>query len=323
MSLTTSSFPLQILSIAKALPLQLHPNKDLATKLHKKDPDQFTDPNHKPEIAVALSKFEVFAGFKPLAEIQPIFTLPALTPYLPSPSGTVEHWTNDTLREVTRSLLKADDAAARTIEEQLLATPRAELENVGAGYVADLLPRLQGQYGPGDAGSIVALTCMNFLVFEPLDAIYIPADGIHAYLSGNIVECMARSNNVLNVGFCPAADRNNVDMFADTLTFKAHSREDVVLPSDKSERSSTGKTRVYKPPMSEFDMLVAGLRAGEGDEIKAGDGPGVMIVTQGTGKMSAESKEFELKEGYIYYVAPGVDVKWETESGMQLFMAAI
>ncbi|POS75603.1 mannose-6-phosphate isomerase [Diaporthe helianthi] len=311
----------KILSIAKALPLQLHPNKDLATKLHRQDPEQFTDPNHKPEIAVALSVFEVFAGFKPLDQIQALFTIPALSPY--APAAPVDKWDNETLREVTRSLLKADEAAVKTIENDLLNTPRADLDKVGAGYILDLLPRLRGQYGPGDAGSVVALACMNFLTFQPLDAIYIPADGIHAYLSGNIVECMARSNNVLNAGFCPRADRNNVDMFADTLTFKSHSREDVVLPRQKSERSRTGRTEVYKPPMSEFDMIVSGLRAGESDEIKASDGPGVLLVTQGTGKMGADGKEFELKEGFIYFVAPGVEIKWETESGMQVFMATV
>lgn len=320
-SINADYFPPKILSIDKALPLQLHPNKDLATKLHQKDPDQFTDPNHKPEIAVALSKFEVFAGFKPLAEIQPLFTLSALASYVPE--KPVEKWSNDILRHVARALLKADVAAVKAIEKDLLATPREELAKVGGEYIADLLPRLQGQYGPGDAGSIVALTTMNFLVFDPLDAIYIPADGIHAYLSGNIVECMARSNNVLNVGFCPPADRNNTDMFADTLTFKSHSKEDVVLPSQKSERSKTGKTQVYKPPMSEFDMLMAGLRAGESDEISKGDGPGVMIVTQGRGKMTADGKEFDLSEGFIFYVAPGIDVKWETETGMQIFEAVI
>ncbi|CAN8105547.1 unnamed protein product [Discula destructiva] len=313
----------KILSIDKALPLQLHPNKDLATKLHNQDPSQFTDPNHKPEIAIALSKFEVFAGFKPLAAIEPLFTLAALAPYVPKSTAGSKQWTNDTLREVTRALLKADAAATKQIESGLLDTSHDQLAAVGANYVLDLLPRLRGQYGPGDAGSIVALVTMNFLVFNPLDAIYIPADGIHAYLSGNIVECMARSNNVLNVGFCPRADRNNVDMFADTLTFASHSREDVVLPSETSARSATGKTKVYRPPMSEFDMLFAGLRAGESDEIRAGEGPGVMLVTQGTGKMTADGREFELKEGFIFFVAPGVEVKWETESGMQIFEAAI
>ncbi|KAI3394022.1 hypothetical protein diail_3286 [Diaporthe ilicicola] len=313
----------KILSIAKALPLQLHPNKDLATKLHQKDPDQFTDPNHKPEIAVALTLFEVFAGFKPLSEIQPLFKLSALSSYSPAAPVEEQQWNNDTLREVTRNLLKADEATVKTIESDLLHTPRSELRAAGAEYILDLLPRLQGQYGPGDAGSVVALTCMNFLTFQPLDAIYIPADGIHAYLSGDIVECMARSNNVLNVGFCPPADKNNIDMFANTLTFKSHSKEDVVLPKQKSERSTTGKTEVYKPPMSEFDMMISGLRAGESDDIRASDGPGVMLVTQGTGKMGADDKEFELKEGFIYFVAPGVDLKWETESGMQIFMATL
>jgi mannose-6-phosphate isomerase class I len=31
----------QILSIAKALPLQIHPDKELAQKLHTKDPEKF------------------------------------------------------------------------------------------------------------------------------------------------------------------------------------------------------------------------------------------------------------------------------------------
>lgn len=46
----------QIPSIRKALPLQIHPNKEVAAQLHKKDPEKFADPNHKPEIAVALEQ---------------------------------------------------------------------------------------------------------------------------------------------------------------------------------------------------------------------------------------------------------------------------
>lgn len=42
----------KVLSIAKALPLQLHPNKDVAARLHKEKPDDFTDPNHKPEVSI-------------------------------------------------------------------------------------------------------------------------------------------------------------------------------------------------------------------------------------------------------------------------------
>jgi mannose-6-phosphate isomerase len=308
----------KILSIAKALPLQIHPNKDLAEKLHAKDPDNFTDPNHKPEIAVALSKFEVFAGFKPLAEIEPLFKLPSLTPFVP-PNTT--QWTDQTLREVVRNLLKASEDTVKHVQQSLLSAPAPDLGS--AGYIPSLLPRLQNQYGPEDPGSLVALLCMNFMTLQPGDALYIPADGIHAYLSGDIVECMARSNNVLNSGFCPPAERNSIDLFAETLTFKAHSEGDMLLPSTETQRSKTGRTRVYKPPMSEFDMLKVELGPGEEDEIEEGGGPGVMIVTNGSGWMEADGERFQLGEGAIYFVAPEVGVKWATEKGMEVYMAVV
>ncbi|KAL2021898.1 hypothetical protein VTK56DRAFT_6493 [Thermocarpiscus australiensis] len=314
----------KILSIAKALPLQIHPNKELAAKLHAKDPEKFPDPNHKPEIAVALTKFEVFAGFKPLSEIEPLFKLPALQPFVPPDT---KRWTDQTLREVTRNLLKADGPAVKRVASLLLSTPKADLGGTAqaaaaAHHIHDLLPRLQAQYGAEDPGALVALACMNYMVLGPGDALYIPADGLHAYLSGNIVECMARSNNVLNAGFCPPADRNSADLFAETLTFRAvHSAQDMLLRSKETGRSRTGRTRVYSPPMSEFDLLKGTLGPGEWDEIGESDGPGVLIVTRGSGMMEADGKRFELGEGSIFFVAPGVKVKWETAIGMEVHMA--
>ena len=311
----------KILSIAKALPLQLHPNKDLAAKLHAKDPESFTDPNHKPEIAVALSKFEVFAGFKPLAQIEPLFGHAPLRQFVPG-GQQAGPWTDKTLREVTRSMLKADLETVKRVQSELGQLRREDLGD--AAYVLDLLPRLQDQYGPEDAGSLVALLCMNYLVFGAGDAIYIPADGIHAYLAGDIVECMARSNNVLNTGFCPPAARNSADLFADTLTFAAHSREDVYLPAQKYGKSRAGRTVVYAPPMSEFNMLKTDLPAGAADALAATEGPGVLIATAGAGVLKAEGKEHPLARGHIFYVAPGVDVEFAAgDEGLQIHMAVV
>ncbi|KAL2260221.1 hypothetical protein VTK26DRAFT_5859 [Humicola hyalothermophila] len=225
----------KILSIAKALPLQIHPNKALAAKLHAKDPKNFTDPNHKPEIAVALSRFELFAGFKPLPEIEPLFTgLPCLRPFVPSSASS--DWTEATLRSVVRALLKAPELTVRSVSDALLAAPQSAFGPASSPHIPDLLPRLRAQYGPDDPGALVALLCMNYMVLAPGEALYIPADGIHAYLAGDIVECMARSNNVLNAGFCPPADRNSADLFADAMTFAAHSRRDMLLPAAEYER---------------------------------------------------------------------------------------
>ncbi|KAH6683507.1 mannose-6-phosphate isomerase [Plectosphaerella plurivora] len=308
----------KILSISKALPLQIHPNKDLAAKLHNEDPENFTDPNHKPEIAVALSRFEVFAGWKPLSEITPAFNLPALRRFIPDGVTT---WSDETLRQVTRRILLAPEDEIEEAQNALASVSPEDLDH--NGYILDLLPRLREQYGPGDPGTIVALLCMNFLVLEPGEALFVPADGIHAYLSGDIVECMARSNNVLNTGFCPAAGRDSVELFSRTLKFAPHSKEDVALPRKPSSRGLNGKTVVFKPPISEFDMLLVGLGNEEEEVIAAGEGPGVAIVTSGEGLMEADGKSFDVKAGYIFYTSPGVDAKWKATKGLEVYIAVV
>ncbi len=128
----------QILSIAKALPLQIHPNKLLSEKLHDKQPEKFTDSNHKPEIAIALSRFEVFAGWKPTSDISPLFTSPVLAQFVPS--DTTE-WSNDTLRSVVQSILKADEKTIKTVEGQLATLSKNEFQDPsGQGHIIDLSP---------------------------------------------------------------------------------------------------------------------------------------------------------------------------------------
>ena len=48
-------FLLKVLSIHKALSIQAHPDKELAARLHRERPQDYKDPNHKPEIAIALT----------------------------------------------------------------------------------------------------------------------------------------------------------------------------------------------------------------------------------------------------------------------------
>jgi len=249
----------QILSIRKALPLQIHPNKELAAQLHKKDPEKFADPNHKAEIAVALSKFEIFVGWKPSEDIHILLEqLEALRRFLPD---NIITFTNETLRAVTRAMLEASEEVVADTQEKL-----GSLDKDAYGrhsYILELLQRLQKQYSKENAGSLVALVCMNFMVLSPGDAVYIPADGMHACLSGDIVECMARSNNVINTGFCPRADRDSIELFSNTMTFKSHDPKEALLPSKPSNKWKHGKTVVYAPPMSEFNMFVTNLAKDE------------------------------------------------------------
>ncbi|KAF2429680.1 mannose-6-phosphate isomerase [Tothia fuscella] len=310
----------KVLSIAKALPLQLHPNKELAAKLHEKDPSNFTDPNHKPEIALALGPFEAFCGFKPLASIYRLLELEPLQQFLPK--NKESSFTDKSLKAVVKAMLEASDEVVAKTNNSLQRLP---IEAFGDDqYILDLLPRLSEQYDKSDNGTLVALITMNYMQLNKGDSIYIPADGIHAYLSGDIIECMARSNNVLNTGFCPRAERNSIDMFTSVLTFTPHNIEEALLkPEQFALSTSKGKTLLYAPPMSEFNMISTELVEGEKETIEKIAGPSILIVTQGKGEMKVGEESFTLAEGFVFFIGQGVETSFQASGHLQMFRAFV
>eukprot|EP00923_Selenidium_pygospionis_P004363 GHVN01006999.1.p1 GENE.GHVN01006999.1~~GHVN01006999.1.p1 ORF type:complete len:170 (+),score=16.13 GHVN01006999.1:32-511(+) len=74
-------FLLKCLSVSKALSIQVHPDKPTAEQLHASDPATYTDPNHKPEMAIALTEFEAMCGFRePLTILNELKQAPELGP---------------------------------------------------------------------------------------------------------------------------------------------------------------------------------------------------------------------------------------------------
>lgn len=61
-------FLFKVLSVAKALSIQAHPDKKLAEALHALRPSVYKDDNHKPEMAIAITEFRAliygFAGIQ-------------------------------------------------------------------------------------------------------------------------------------------------------------------------------------------------------------------------------------------------------------------
>jgi len=62
-------FLFKVLSVNKSLSIQAHPTKEHAIKLHAHAADKYPDPNHKPELAIALTDFQAMCGFRPFNEI--------------------------------------------------------------------------------------------------------------------------------------------------------------------------------------------------------------------------------------------------------------
>lgn len=341
-------FLFKILSIAKALSIQAHPNKKLAEQLHTKDPRNYPDDNHKPEMAIALTKFEGLCGFRPLSEIAHfLHSVSALRNF-------VGHDTADFFVNTVRS--RYDDhsdaakdenkAALKTLFGALMSRPQSALETAtaalldevakdpdnfaggGAGPstgrdLAELITRLHGPFGP-DYGLFVLFLC-NLVTMAPGEALFLRADDIHAYISGDIVECMAASDNVVRAGFTPKF--KDVDTLVSMLTYNyAPIDEQKMTPVEypyvtlnRSAYSSSSEAMLYDPPIDEFSVVRTVLKAdGAKATFDALDGPSIIICTAGTGKISVGPNVQDIKEGYIFFVGSTAEVVLEAAGGDEL-----
>lgn len=165
---------------------------------------------------------------------------------------------------------------------------------------------------------------MNFLVLRPGEGVFIPSDGIHSYLSGDILECMARSNNMLCGGLYPVADRDDIDLFCDSLLMDATTGvNNLRLEGKRSSDGARGHTTIYQPPISEFDVLRVDLAAGQEEILKRFKGPMVAMVISGQGKIVGDGKELEAKEGFIFFVGAGTTCTLRAHVSLQVFAAVV
>lgn len=184
-------FLLKVLSCVQPLSIQAHPDRDLAARLHARDPHHYPDANHKPEIAVALTPFAALAGFRPAEAVRTdLQRVPALQRFFAAvPEGP--GWLPQAYAHIFTADPQAAEAALRDAASQL-ASPTAADDHAGVFLRCCRLH-------PGDAGAL-SVFFLNHVRLEPGQALFTPPNEPHAYLHGNIIECMAASDNVVRAG---------------------------------------------------------------------------------------------------------------------------
>jgi len=180
---------LQVLSVNVALSIQAHPNKALAKELFEKRPDVYKDPNHKPEMAIALTPFEALCGFRPLEEIAHFLeAYPEFKNLVgPEPSShftsAVKEGAEDARRQglkmVFGALMRADPSHVAQQLDQLVSRLS---QQASRSPVEDLVIRLNTQF-PKDVGCFCVFL-LNYMTLQPGEAIFLAANLPHAYLSG-------------------------------------------------------------------------------------------------------------------------------------------
>lgn len=170
---------LKVLSAARPLSLQTHPNAEQARRGFAEG--RYPDPYPKPELLVALTPFEALCGVRP----------------------------------VERTLALLDDLGITSLADvvgadgpgvALLALYRGELDPlpVIAACPADGPPEARwvhalDQMYPGQP-SVAAALLLNLVSLRPGEAIHLAAGNLHAYLRGSGIELMGSSDNVIRGG---------------------------------------------------------------------------------------------------------------------------
>lgn len=290
-------FLFKVLSIAEPLSIQAHPDLTLAAELHRVHPAHYPDANHKPEMAVALTPVELLYGFRPIDELQRRLTRSAtlrlllgetLSQKLSRHTGSDEEF----LAPLYRGLLEAPGALLAEATGLLLAELDSGEEGAAqfAAHERPWLRRLLAMYPAGDVG-VFSFLILRYLVLAPGEAVFIGPNVPHAYLGGELLECMASSDNVVRCGLTPK--------FRDTPTL---SRMLVFRPDEPVRlpplRLMEG-VQAFSPPATEFAFLT--IRPAERVSVQLG-GPSLLLALEGEGTLRWQGQSQTVAEGSLWFL---------------------
>ncbi|MEV6659295.1 mannose-6-phosphate isomerase, class I [Nocardia fluminea] len=321
-------FLLKILAAEEPLSLQAHPSSAQARAGFERENRtgvaldsplrNYRDDSHKPELVVALERFEALAGFRDphrTVDLLRALDVPGLNFYAellaaqPDSAG---------LRTLFTTWITLPPAALSKLLPTVLEGCVTYLSGKGAHeFTAEVRTALElAEVYPGDAGVLAALL-LNRLTLEPGQALFLAAGNLHAYLRGVGVEIMANSDNVLRGGLTPK--HVDVPELLRVLDF-----EPIDLPVIEPAPGSDGGIR-YHTPAPEFALCRFDLGIDDEPVVLADAGPGIVLCTAGTVELSENGQTLVVERGSAAWIsAADTDIKARALRGpAQLFSACV
>ncbi|MFE3797793.1 mannose-6-phosphate isomerase, class I [Nocardia tengchongensis] len=323
-------FLLKILAAEEPLSLQAHPSIEQARAGFARENHNgvaldsamrnYRDENHKPELVVALDRFEALAGFRePRRTVRLLQALdvPELNQYAellaaqPDSAG---------LRTLFTTWIALPQASLSTLLPKVLDGCVRYLSGAASGskeFVPEVRTALElAEAYPGDAGVLAALL-LNRITLEPGEGLFLDAGNLHAYLRGVGVEIMANSDNVLRGGLTPK--HVDVPELLRVLDF-----EPLDLPVIEAERVSDSVFR-YHTPAPEFGLSRFELAADAEPVQVVGSGPVIALVTHGRVRLFQGGHDLIVECGRAAWIsaADGGIRAQAVDGAAQLFCAAV
>ncbi|VDO83190.1 unnamed protein product [Heligmosomoides polygyrus] len=209
-------FIMKVMSIARSLSLQVHPNKEQAIRLHERDPVHYPDRHHKPELAYALTQFELLCGFRPANEIL----------------SNIEGFQCDYIQSIRVRNRNYGDGCLRFqnfLHNEVIKKSVVFVSVRGclSESTVKVIQKMSVDF-PGDVGVFSPLI-LNHMILKPGECCYYAAEELHAYLSGECVECVGCSNNTIRAAMTPKfIDR---EALCEVLNYRMTPPEDYLVPA--------------------------------------------------------------------------------------------
>ncbi|MFD4293013.1 mannose-6-phosphate isomerase, class I [Rhodococcus sp. NPDC058505] len=311
-------FLLKLLAAEEALSLQAHPSAEQAKEGFGREEAagipldapirNYRDDSHKPELVVALTRFEALAGFRDphrTVDLLRALRVPALDNYVAMLAGQPD---SSGLRALFTTWITLPAPALASLLPQILEGCVRYLSDPGGDrrWTREVQTVLGlGESYPGDAG-VLASMLLNRITLEPGEGLYLAAGNLHAYLHGLGVEVMANSDNVLRGGLTPK--HVDVPELLRVLDF-----EPLTGPiRTASAATPTDPVLVYDTPAPEFALARIELTAdAPGVELRQG-GPRILLCTSGSVTLHCGGERLDLARGESAWIAasdPAVTVR--------------
>ena len=325
-------FLLKVLAAERALSLQVHPhphraragfNRENRESVARDSPlRSFHDDQHKPEMVVAVSRFEGLSGFRRPARILELLDgldgdlvacMRAALLARPTEAGVREAFTlalharsePDVAADLARTVASVRARASAPTGSGAAATPGAARRT---SRRADATVLALAEQHPGDPGAVVSLM-LNRVTLAPGESMFVPSGHVHAYLSGCAVEVMASSDNVLRAGL--TSKLVDVDALLECATCTPG-------PAARPRLVDDGSGLVtYRPPVAEF-ALRAGQVAGAVPVPLPAVGPrvvlcldGALTLAGGSGEAPAETRLARGESVFVPHAAGALTVQGE------------
>ncbi len=319
---------LKVLAADRALSLQVHPRPHLARAGFNRENQQsvardsplrsFHDDQHKPEMVVAVSRFEGLSGFRRPARIIELLDgldgdlvarMRAALLARPTEAGVREAFT---LALHARSVPDVVADLARTVASVRDRVERGAVPTSGGprrtSRRADATVLALAEQHPGDPGAVVSLM-LNRVTLEPGESMFVPSGHVHAYLSGCAVEVMASSDNVLRAGL--TSKLVDVDALLECATCTPG-------PAARPRLVDDGFGLVtYRPPVAEFALRLGQVSGGTPVPLPDA-GPrvvlcldGAVTLVGGSGEGAAETRLARGESVFVPHAAGALTVQGE------------